>query len=728
MLRRVLTVSGCLLVIAVILLGLLTWSPRRSDLDRDAVIARAQSYETLILRDEWGVPHLAGETTADAVFGLAYAHAEDDFATIQEATAATRGVLARYRGADAAPTDYIVNLLGVWQTVDTQYENGVSDDIKAIAQAYADGINLYAVHHPETAWPGLMPVTAKDVIAGFVFKTPFFNGLDETLMTLFGAGEAPAIALDPGGGQQVWVPGPRTMGERGSNAFAISPERSGDGVTRLVINSHQPLAGPVAWYEAHLMTADGLNILGGTFPGAPFILHGFTPNHGWANTVNKPDLVDVYRLVRGCGSGPGGSDAYRLDGAWVPFEEREITLRVKLFGPFALPVRRRILRSDHGPVVEADHGTYAIRYAGMDEIRQMEQYYRLNQAADIGDFINAMAMNALPSINYIYADKFGNILFLYNGQYPNRIEGWGWSKILPGDRRDLIWQGYRPYDEVPILVNPQSGFVWNANNAPTMATDGDDNLSATAFPATMGLQTNSTNRSLRISELSDPGTDKKPISRERLLAMKFDTSYAEGSLAREIIAEVLARDWSDDPLLSAAAAHLAEWNFDTGVENMHAALGVLTILPEVTAPFTKITPPDRGNAFADAVKILQSAHGRLDLPWGTVNRLVRGDASWPVAGGPDILRAIYPAALRADGALHATAGDGWMALVEWDAAGNISADIIHNYGANSSDPASAHFADQAPLFARQAFRRALLDPDAVLAAATQRYHPLDRAP
>ncbi|MEO0675883.1 MAG: penicillin acylase family protein, partial [Pseudomonadota bacterium] len=326
------------------------------------------------------------------------------------------------------------------------------------------------------------------------------------------------------------------------------------------------------------------------------------------------------------------------------------------------------------------------------------------------------------------ADKFGNILFLYNGQYPNRIEGWGWSKILPGDRRDLIWQGYRPYDEVPILVNPQSGFVWNANNAPTMATDGDDNLSATAFPATMGLQTNSTNRSLRISELSDPGTDKKPISRERLLAMKFDTSYAEGSLAREIIAEVLARDWSDDPLLSAAAAHLAEWNFDTGVENMHAALGVLTILPEVTAPFTKITPPDRGNAFADAVKILQSAHGRLDLPWGTVNRLVRGDASWPVAGGPDILRAIYPAALRADGALHATAGDGWMALVEWDAAGNISADIIHNYGANSSDPASAHFADQAPLFARQAFRRALLDPDAVLAAATQRYHPLDRAP
>ncbi|MEO0321176.1 MAG: penicillin acylase family protein, partial [Pseudomonadota bacterium] len=117
MLRRVLTVSGCLLVIAVILLGLLTWSPRRSDLDRDAVIARAQSYETLIMRDEWGVPHLAGETTADAVFGLAYAHAEDDFATIQEATAATRGVLARYRGADAAPTDYIVNLLGVWQTV-----------------------------------------------------------------------------------------------------------------------------------------------------------------------------------------------------------------------------------------------------------------------------------------------------------------------------------------------------------------------------------------------------------------------------------------------------------------------------------------------------------------------------------------------------------------------------------------------------------------------------------
>ncbi|MEL6378729.1 MAG: penicillin acylase family protein [Pseudomonadota bacterium] len=724
MVRRILTISGCLLAIAVILLALLTWSPRRTVLDRDAIIARAQTYETLILRDEWGVPHLAGETTPDAVFGLAYAHAEDDFATIQEATAATRGVLARYRGVDAAPTDYIVNLLGVWETLELQYDSDIPGEVKAIAQAYADGINLYAVHHPETSWPGLMPVTAQDVVAGFVFKTPFFYGLDETLMTLFDDGKAPALALDPGGGQQVWAPGKRTMGERGSNAFAVSPERSGDGVTRLVINSHQPLAGPVAWYEAHLMTADGLNILGGTFPGAPLILHGFTPNHGWANTVNKPDLVDVYRLVRN----PNDAQTYQLDGDWTAFEEREITLRVGLFGPFALPVKRRILRSEHGPVIEAKHGTYAIRYAGMDDIGQMEQYYALNKAQDIGDFINAMALNALPSINYIYADKLGNILFLHNGQYPDRISGWDWAKVLPGDRRALIWQDYRPYDAVPILVNPESGFIWNANNAPTMATDGDDNLDRADFPVTMGLQTNSTNRSLRITELSDVGKTLKPVSRERLLAMKFDTAYAQGSLAREIIDDVLARDWSADPDLEAAAAHLRGWNFDTALDNHHAALGVLTILPEVTAPFTKVTPPDRGDAFIEAVEILGGAHGRLDVPWGMVNRLVRGEASWPVAGGPDILRAIYPAALRRDGTLHATAGDGWTALVEWDAKGEISAEVIHNYGSNASDPASAHYADQAPLFARQAFRRAIIDPDAVLAAATQRYHPLDRAP
>ena len=238
--------------------------------------------------------------------------------------------------------------------------------------------------------------------------------------------------------------------ERGSNAFAVAPARSGDETTRLLINSHQPMTGAVAWWEAHLVSEEGLDITGGLFPGTPVILHGFNRHLGWANTVSKPDLTDIYRLT----INPDNRKQYQMDGAWRTFEESTATLRVKLFGPFALKVRRPVLRTVNGPVIEADHGTYAVRYAGMDEVRQLEQYVRLNLAENWDAFSAGMGLNALPSINYVYADKDGNIAFIHNGQYPQRLPNWDWQADLPGDRSDLIWQDYIPYAEGPKLVKP----------------------------------------------------------------------------------------------------------------------------------------------------------------------------------------------------------------------------------------------------------------------------------
>ena len=252
--------------------------------------------------------------------------------------------------------------------------------------------------------------------------------------------------------------------------------------------------------------------------------------------MNKPDLADVYRLE----VNPDDDGQYRLDGSWRDFEEVTVPIKVKLFGPFVFEAKRKLKSSVHGPVVEADHGTYAIRYAGKGEIRQLEQYYRLNKAGSLDEFMQAMAMNALPSINYIYADKAGNIAFIHNGQYPDRIEGWDWSKDLPGDRSDLVWQGYRPFESVPKLINPASGLLFNANNAPFTATDGPDNLNPSDFPASMGLQTNETNRSLRLVELTDGET---PVGRGALLALKFDTSYADDSQAAAVVTAVLADDF-----------------------------------------------------------------------------------------------------------------------------------------------------------------------------------------
>ena len=129
-----------------------------------------------------------------------------------------------------------------------------------------------------------------------------------------------------------------------------------------------------------------------------------------------------------------GAVAVELDGEWVDFEEETVTIRVGLLGPFAFKAKRTLKHSQHGPVIEAEHGTYAIRYAGRGEIGQVEQYYRLNKAGNLVEFLDAMSLNALPSINYVYADRYGDIAFIHNGQYPDRIEGWDWKKDLPGDR------------------------------------------------------------------------------------------------------------------------------------------------------------------------------------------------------------------------------------------------------------------------------------------------------
>lgn len=706
-----LILAGLALILAVYLYDPLPENPGYGVLAADSA-----RYDAEILRDEWGVPHIFGARDADVSFGLAYAHAEDDFETIQEVVAATRGVLARYRGADAAPADYIVSFFGVWDTLESRYESEVPENVRAIAEAYAAGLNLYAAQNPEATWAGLAPFRGQDVIAGFMFKTPFFYGLDKVLQELFAEGRAQEIALAPTGGRSAFIAGPKTAAELGSNAIAVSAARSTDNTTRLLINSHQPMTGPVAWYEAHLNSGEGLNITGGLFPGTPLILHGFNDNLGWANTVNHIDLSDVYVLTRN----PENPLQYRLDGTWVDFDVTEVTIPVRLWGPFVFKAKRRLLKSRHGPVIENGEKTYALRYAGMGEIRQLEQYYRLNRAENLNDFIDAMSMNALPSINYVYADKDSNIAFIHNGQYPNRLDGWDWAKDLPGDRSDLIWQGYRPFDQVPKLVNPASGLVFNANNTPYSATDGPDNLMPEQFPPSMGLATNQTNRSLRLIELTDGNA---PMSRDRLLEIKFDDDYAPTSRVARLTRKMAALDYGDDEALVAAAKQLQAWNLSTDADNRYAALPVTALRQQGRVNSDDESDEALATALKWAVSYLTENHGRIDPKWGEVSRMVRGSVSLPVDGGPDTLRAMYAAGENGGGVAPATHGDTWIGFVEWAADGTQRADVIHQFGSATLDETSAHYGDQMPLFVGKKWRRALTTREAVLAGAKRRYRP-----
>lgn len=663
-----------LLLLALILIGLLAASlwQQRERIDTAELLERAKAYDARIVRDSWGVPHIFGVRDSDVAFGFGYAHAEDDYATIQDVTMAVRGRLAMSKGSSAAPGDYVVSLLNIWPTVQARYERDLPADVRAVMQAYADGVNLYAAQHPDKVVASALPMTGEDVAAGFLFKMPFFYGLDKTLKQVF-EGKAELVKTPTG-----------------SNGVAVAPGRSSDGVTRLLVNSHQPYTGPVAWYEAVLQSDEGWHVAGGFFPGSPFLLHGHNQHLGWANTVNAPDLADVYQLT----INPDNPDQYRLDGQWRDLQQATAWLWVKLWGPLLMPVPKTVWRSEHGPVLRTEHGDFALRYAGMDEIRGGLQVYRLNKARNLAEWQAAMALQAVPALNYLYADERGNVGYVYNGMFPDRKADIDWSGTLPGDRSDLIWQGYLPVERTPQLWNPASGLLFNANATPFHASEADDDLRPQDFPASMGIQTNMTNRALRLQETF---AADRSISREEFRQYKYDLRYSERSALVASVQQMLALNAEDDEELRAAQAQLKQWDYNSERANRGAALALLATTPVIRAQEAKLPVPDLRESLLAAANTLKQHFGRLDPEWAEVNRIVRGETNLALDGSWDSLRSVWGEA-QEDGTLKAVAGDTYILFVEWDQQGKLSSDSIHQFGSATLDSQSPHYADQVPTF------------------------------
>lgn len=671
----------------------------------------ASRYDVEIERDRWGVPHVHGKTDADMAFGFAYAQAEDGWELIEETLPFYRGESARFNGAEAAPADYMIQWLGVREWVAAGYETQITPEARALVRAYTDGLNHFAAKHPDRVTADILPVTTTDIITGFVVRHLLFYGFDASVKEVMGperAKEVSRLVADLGLNE---VP-------IGSNAIAVSPAASDDGATRLMINSHQPTDGPVAWYEAHITSDQGLNIMGGTFPGSPLISLGFNEDIAWGVTVNKPDLVDIFVLEMN----PENENQYRLDDEWVELEVGQAALRVKLWGPFYWTFSRDMYRSVHGPVMKTDHGTYAFRFGGQNEIRQVDQWYAMNRARTFDDWYAAMAQQRFASFNFVFADKEGTVAFIHNSLTPVRQPGYDWSQYLPGDRSALIWDSYVPFAHLPQVIRPKHGYVASANQTPFKVAHGDDNPDPEDFSLTDGYQTRMTNRADRALELFD---SLVPISADDFWAIKHDKAYASSSRAGDYI-----RAATDTQLEDAAPHHLraqtllAAWDFDTRVESREAALGVCVIRAEWRAEQEGVKPPDAGAVLQDCADELLEVSGRIDPLWGDVNRHVRGAVNVPIGGGPDTLRAIYGTGYKENGFLTNVGGDGLYYMVAWDAHQKLSVQGVHHYGSATMLEDSIHYADQAEDFAAERLHEPLFNAQRRAAAGnTQRYRP-----
>jgi acyl-homoserine-lactone acylase len=227
-------------------------------------------------------------------------------------------MLGQHSGKRGAIVDYVVHLMRLRTLVNDRYDADVSPAFKAVLQGYCDGYNAYAESHPkELLVKKAFPIIPEDLLTYSVLQLALGTGIENALKDIFNE-TTPLVQWEPSG----------------SNAFAFNSAKTADSAVYLTINTHHPLEGQVAWYEAHLSSAEGWNIIGALFPGAPVVFTGFNENLGWTHTVNHPDRLDVYQLE----VNSENPLQYKVDGSWHTLEENVVKLKVK--GPGVNVVQR----------------------------------------------------------------------------------------------------------------------------------------------------------------------------------------------------------------------------------------------------------------------------------------------------------------------------------------------------------------------------------------------------
>ncbi len=663
-----------------------------------------------IVRDQWGVPHIYSKTDAEAAYGLAWAHAEDDFESIQITLLAVKGLLASVKGKDGAILDVLAFLLDTGERVEAEYEESFSPKFKAVLDGYVQGINDYAEKYPgERLHKKAFPVTTRDLIKGYTVAMALMTNVQFDVQRIFG--------------NKVNMQTEREIA-RGSNAIAVSRRKTTDGKTYLAVNSHQPLEGPFSWYEVHIDTEEGWHFLGATFPGGVTPFHGTNEHLGWAHTLNHPDLSDVYQLTMH----PEEKETYLFDGEWLPLEKRKLKLGVKIWWFLKFPFRQTFYRSKYGTTIKNKQGYFALRMPAALEFRAAEQWYWMTKSRNFQEFQDALAMQGSAGINTVYADREDNIYYISNGLLPKRDPSFAWKKTLPGDTSATLWaEEFYPLSELPQLQNPASGYLFNMNNTPFNATATDDNLRPVDFPAAMGYKLHDSARSLRFMKLME---NYQQLSYEDFKRIKYDLKYPEplSTINMANLERILQLDPEQFPEIREVIAALKKWDRSTDVDNRQAAIFTLAIQflikhltdEGIVDQYNTLPDDTYAAALEFAQKHLRKHFKSLEIPLGELQVHVRGKEEFPIWGGYDILAQMYPVKYK-KGKYRSYAGESYIQMLRYSRDG-VEVETINSYGA-SNRPESPHYADQIPLYLKQQLKPMTLDKDKIFESAKAIYHP-----
>jgi len=666
-----------------------------------SIFAQIDPKRVTIARDSFGVPHIFAPTDPEVSYGLAWAHAEDDFKSLQMVALPSKGLMGRVLGMKGVAGDFAFALFRCREITEEKW-NTLSPEFLKLITGYVQGLNDYARAHPEDVLhPKLFPVTIRDYVASSVLSLTVFNGGGRMLSSIYNNTVSSVIDFD----------------KMGSNAIAIHPSKTTTGEAFLAINAHQPNEGPEAFYEAHVQSEEGWNALGGLLAGGPCILHGVNENLGWAHTVNLCDRSDLFQLEMN----PANPNQYRFDGQWIDLERRMVKLRVK---GVPVPVKRELLWSKYGATLRNKQGVFSIRLGANMEIRALEQWYRMNKAKNFTQFYQALSLQGLSMFNIMYADRYDTIFYVNNALMPVRdaSPAFDWKKTLPGNTSKTLWTSFRKLPELPQYVNPGSGFLFNTNHSPFYATAGGHNLKAESFPKTDGWETNHNNRSIRFLELMP---EQAKIDFNHFKTIKFDRQLPSKLHYPIGIDTLFLMRPEDYPAYDTILRNLQQWD-RKGLNDSKGAGAFLMVYEFVSARLRgregiQIGRSECEEVLADIKSHLIKHYGKTDPTLGEMQKLVRGSNQFPAHGLPDLLAPEWSVPFKG-GVRKVTGGDAYVALVRFPKNGLPIIESNNTYGA-SAKQGSPHFDDQVPLFLDQKTKRMSMDKKDVLEKAIRKYHP-----
>jgi acyl-homoserine lactone acylase PvdQ len=715
------------LIIAVSATSLTFAAPK----DQEVARWEQEARNVTIIRDDWGIAHVYGKTDADAVFGMIYAQAEDDFNRVELNYINGMGRLAEAEGESKIYLDLRMKLFVDPNELRTQYAASPAW-LQKLMDAFADGLNYYLAKHPDVK-PRVIQHFEPWMALSFT-EGSIGGDIERVSLSQLEAfyGKSP---VNPTAAVYERQPGEPS----GSNGIAIAPSNTRERHALLLINPHTSF-----FFRSELQMAsdEGLNAYGAVTWGQFFIYQGFNDRVGWMHTSSGVDAIDEYleTVLK-----KGDRFFYKNGSEERPMVRSEITVPYKTSQGMA-EKKFTVYRTHHGPIVREANGKWVSFRIMQEHIKALEQSYLRTKARSYKAYRETMELKGNSSNNTIFADADGDIAYFHGNFIPRRDASFDWTKPVDGSNPATEWKGLLSVDETPHLLNPKSGWLYNVNNAPWSAA-GPSSPKKEDYPAYVenGGESARGLHAIRVLQ------NKKDFTLDSLIAAAYDSylpwfektipaltkAYDEAQPTNPLKAKLaeqiaLLRNWDLRWSVASVPTSLAVFwgeevrrRLGTDVRRLGIAVGQLG---------GSVTPEQLLESLATASDKLQADFGTWKTPWGDINRFQRltGDIVQPFNdGGPSIPVGFTSSAwgsLASFGARaypgtkkwYGTSGNSFVAVVEF---GDRVRALAVTAGGESGHPGSPHFNDEARRYSTGDLREVYFYRSQLKGHSEREYHP-----